>query len=91
MPTIPDALIEWRCDSWVPEDLKDDVPGADLPDGSAGSYVIGFDAQTGRLDQSNDEKGTVLVIGGKCEDIRSEIMRTFQRRTLLQRLTPWTE
>lgn len=67
------------------------MPGADLPDGSAGSYVIGFDAQTGRLDQANDEKGTVIQIGSKCEDIRSEIMRSFQRRSFLQRITPWTE
>lgn len=67
------------------------MPGAELPDGSAGSYVIGFDAQTGQLDQSNDEKRTVVAVGTTCENIRASIMRTFQRRSFLQRITPWTE
>lgn len=89
--TIPPALVEWNCLTWVPEDIKDDVPGVPLPDGTQGGTLIALDGQTGRLDQSNDEKATGYVIIGKCETIRTDLMRSLQPRSAWQRLTPWAE
>lgn len=79
------------CVSRIPPQLRDKVPGVDLPDGTQGSLEIAFDGQTGRLDQANDEKATVLWICQNYEDEQKASYERVRPRTLLERLTPWRE
>lgn len=57
------------CSSLVPDDLKKDVPGVDLPaaDASGGDVWTAFDGQTGRLDMANIFKRAGFSIIEKCE------------------------
>lgn len=65
-PTVI-APVAVDCAARIPPQLADPVPGADLPAGqSAGEWVAFGDAQTGRLDQANDEKATVIWIQRQC-------------------------
>lgn len=80
------------CAPRIPPQLRDDVPGAELPaDNSVGQHIAFGDAQTGQLDQANDEKGTVLWIVDNCEAERRAAVEQINGRSLLQRLTPWRE
>jgi len=52
----------------VPKSLVDPTPGAQLPaDGSAGSWVVFADAQTGQLDKANVDKRAQYDIVTACE------------------------
>ncbi|CAN5177122.1 hypothetical protein BH09PSE1_BH09PSE1_23470 [soil metagenome] len=65
MPTILAAV---QCGPLIPESLRRDVPGADLPaDDSAGAWVAFGDAQTGRLDVANANKLAVVQIVDACD------------------------
>ena len=69
--TIPIAL---NCASRIPPQLRDDVAAAPLPaQGTVGEWVAFSDAQTGRLEQANDEKATVLWIVNQCEQEQEKI------------------
>lgn len=60
--------IQYACSERVPPQLADDVVGAPLPTGNAvGEWVAFGDAQTGKLEQSNDEKSTSFWIIRQCE------------------------
>lgn len=67
------------------------MPGVPQPDGTQGSLEIAFDGQTGQLDQSNDEKSTVIWICQNYEDEQRAAYEKVRPRTLLERLTPWRD
>lgn len=74
---IPVAL---DCAKRVPPQLADDVPGAEMPGPSVGEQIAFGDAQTGKLDQSNDEKRTVLWIFRQCEAEEREAVEKLKPR-----------
>ena len=81
--TIPVALA---CASRVPPQLRDDVKPAPLPaDQTVGEWVAFGDAQTGKLEQANDEKATVLWIVDQCEGEQTKAAQALSKR----RWWPW--
>jgi hypothetical protein len=76
MPTILAAV---QCGPLVPESLRRDVPGADLPaDDTAGSWVAFSDAQTGRLDVANSNKRAVVEIVDACDRQQAAIRQALK-------------
>lgn len=70
------------CSAMVPAQLRDDVPGADLPADPANivdQQVFG-DAQTGQLEKSNAYKGASLSIIQSCEQRDREIDAALTKR-----------
>lgn len=56
------------CASLLPEDWKQGVAGAPLPDGdTVGDWIQFADAQTGKLDQANDRTSSAIGIVERCE------------------------
>lgn len=84
-PTAP-SLLAFNCAKRIPPQLRDRVGGVDLPDGSQGSYSTALDGQTGRLDQANDEKETVIWIYDTCEAERAEVQKQLQPDPWYKRL-----
>lgn len=84
-PTAP-SLLAFNCANRVPPQLRDAVPGADLPDGTEGSYAVALDTQTGKLDQANDEKQTVIWIYDTCEAEREQVRKELRPKGFLARI-----
>jgi hypothetical protein len=56
------------CATLLPEEWKEGVAGADLPDGNTvGDWIAFGDAQTGRLDVANDRTKAAIGIVERCE------------------------
>jgi hypothetical protein len=56
------------CSSLLPQEWKQGVPGAPLPDGQTVADWIAFgDAQTGKLDQANGRTKDAMEIIERCE------------------------
>lgn len=87
-PTPP-RLLAFDCAKRVPPQLRDKVEGVDLPDGTLGSYIGALDGQTGKLDQANDEKDTVIWIYDTCEAERHAVQEELRPKSLLERLNPF--
>ena len=74
------------CAGLVPDEWRDGVSGADLPDeASVGAWVAFADAQTGRLDQANARTRDALAIVEACEAREREALAKVGRRGLLKR------
>lgn len=79
-PTAP-ILAAVQCGPLVPESLRRDVPGADLPaDDTAGAWVAFGDAQTGRLDVANSNKLAVVQIVDACDRQQAAIREALKPR-----------
>lgn len=80
-PTPP-PTVAFDCSRRIPPKLRDDVPGVSLDtlDGTQGGDAVALDQQTGRLDQANDEKGTVLWIVDQCEAEKTGAVTKATRR-----------
>ena len=75
-PRTTTILAAVQCGPLVPDSLRRDVPGADLPaDDTAGAWVAFSDAQTGRLDIANANKRAVVEIVDAC-DAQQTAIRT---------------
>jgi hypothetical protein len=69
-----------NCSSLLPDDWKQGVEGADLPDGNTvGDWVAFGDAQTGRLDQANGRTRDAIEIVERCEKRDAEAVRRATR------------
>lgn len=56
------------CSSLLPDEWREPVPGAPLPDGeTAGDWIAFADAQTGQLDKANDRTLSAIGIVERCE------------------------
>lgn len=56
------------CATLLPEEWKEGVAGADLPDGNTvGDWIAFGDAQTGKLDQANGRTKDAIGIVERCE------------------------
>ena len=56
------------CSSLLPQEWKQGVAGADLPDGNTvGDWIAFGDAQTGKLDQANGRTKDAMGIIERCE------------------------
>lgn len=86
MPTILAAV---QCGALVPESLRRDVPGADLPtNDTAGEWVAFGDAQTGRLDQANANRAAVVEIVDACDLQQQRIVKALEPRPWWRKLWP---
>lgn len=57
------------CSALLPNDWRDGVPGAPLPDGNTvGDWVAFGDAQTAQLDKANDRYRAATGIVSRCEE-----------------------
>ena len=74
------------CSELLPPEWETGVAPADLPVGDAvGDWIVGFDAQTGRLDVANDRYRSATGIIRRCE-ARDAAAVTKARRGWLARL-----
>lgn len=56
------------CSTLLPQEWKQGVAGADLPDGNTvGDWIAFGDAQTGKLDQANGRTKDAMGIIERCE------------------------
>jgi len=82
-------LAAVSCGPLVPESLRRDVPGADLPtDDTAGAWVAFADAQTGRLDIANANKTAVVEIVDACDRQQEAIRKALEPRPWWTKLWP---
>lgn len=57
------------CSSLLPNEWREGVPGAPLPDGyTMGDWIAFGDAQTGQLDKANDRTTSSIGIIERCEE-----------------------
>ena len=78
-----------QCGPLVPDSLRRDVPGADLPaDDTAGAWVAFGDAQTGRLDVANANKRAVVEIVDACDRQQTAIREALKPESFWSRLWP---
>lgn len=78
---MPAILAATPCGPLIPESLRRDVPGADLPaDDTAGAWVAFADAQTGRLDVANINKAAVVEIVTACDAQQAAIRDALKPR-----------
>jgi len=64
----PIASARSACSSLLPDEWREGVPGADLPQGNTvGDWIAFGDAQTGQLDKSNDRYRAAVGIVERCE------------------------
>jgi hypothetical protein len=75
---IPTAL---NCAGLIPARLRQPVEPAPLPgDNSVGAWVSFGDAQTGRLELSEDRRATVLQIVDGCSREQTKVTEGLKRR-----------
>jgi len=56
------------CSSLLPDEWREPVPGAPLPDGeTVGEWIVFGDAQTAQLDKANDRTLSAIGIVERCE------------------------
>lgn len=71
------------CASLLPDNWRQPVPGAPLPDGNAVADWIAFgDAQTGQLDKANDRTLAAIGIVDRCEARDAAAVKRARRRFL---------
>lgn len=62
------TTVPASCSSLLPEEWKNGVAGAPLPDGdTVGDWIAFGDAQTGKLDQANERTKAAIGIVTRCE------------------------
>ena len=72
------------CSSLLPDEWREPVPGAPLPDGeTAGDWIAFADAQTGQLDKANDRLTSGLSIIQRCEERDRKAIEGAKRRRFL--------
>jgi hypothetical protein len=77
--TIPAAL---NCAELIPVRLRSPVEPAPLPaDNSVGAWVAFGDAQTGKLEISEDRRATVLEIVDGCEAQERKVAKGLRPRS----------
>lgn len=82
--TIP---VTVNCAARIPPLLRAPVEHADAPaDGTVGAWVKFGDAQTGRVDDANERKASVIWIVEACEAEEAKAAKALDDRTLIQRL-----
>lgn len=68
------------CSSLIPEDWKEGVAGAPLPESdTAGDWISFGDAQTGKLDQANGRTKDAIGIVERCEARDAAAIKRAQR------------
>lgn len=68
------------CATLLPQDWKQGVAGADLPDGdTVGDWISFGDAQTGNLDQANGRTRDAITIVERCEKRDAEAVHKATR------------
>lgn len=88
-PRMSTVLAAVQCGPLVPDSLRRDVPGADLPaDDTAGAWVAFADAQTGRLDVANANKRAVVEIVDACDRQQENIREALKPEPWFKRLWP---
>lgn len=71
------------CAVLLPNDWREGVASAPLPDGdTVGDWIAFADAQTGRLDQANGRTRDAIGIVERCEARDAEAVRRATRRRL---------
>jgi hypothetical protein len=72
------------CATLLPEDWKQGVAGAPLPDGdTVGDWIAFGDAQTGKLDQANERTKASIGIVERCEQRDAAAVKKATRRRFL--------
>ena len=72
------------CASLLPEEWKQGVAGAPLPDGdTVGDWIAFGDAQTGKLDIANDRTKSAIGIVERCEQRDKIAVQRATRHKLL--------
>ena len=72
------------CSTLIPENWRDGVPGAPLPDGeSVGDWVAFGDQQTAQLDKANGRTTDALGIISRCEERDRQAVQKARRRKVL--------
>jgi hypothetical protein len=62
------TAVPTSCATLLPEEWKQGVAGAELPDGNTvGDWIAFGDAQTGKLDQANERTKAAIGIVSRCE------------------------
>lgn len=67
------TLVALPCAPFVPDDWRQPVPGAPLPDLTAGGWAAFGDAQTGQLDKANDRTLATIHIIERCDKANADI------------------
>lgn len=69
------------CSSLLPDEWRQGVAGADLPDGdTVGDWIAFADAQTGRLDMANGRTRDAIGIVERCEERDKQAVAKATRR-----------
>jgi hypothetical protein len=88
-PRTTTILAAVRCGQLVPDSLRADVRGAELPEGdTAGEWVAFADAQTGKLDQANANKTAVVEIVDACDRQHEAIREALEPESFWSRIWP---
>lgn len=71
------------CSTLIPDEWRQGVAGADLPDGNVlGDWIVFGDAQTGKLDQANSRTRDSIGIISRCEARDAAAVHQATRRRL---------
>ena len=72
------------CASLLPQEWKQGVAGAPLPDGdTVGDWITFADQQTGKLDQANERTKAAIGIVERCEARDAAAIKHATRRKFL--------
>lgn len=72
------------CATLLPQEWKQGVPGAPLPDGdTVGDWIAFADQQTGKLDVANDRTKSAIGIVERCEARDALTVKRATRRRFL--------
>jgi hypothetical protein len=72
------------CATLLPQEWKQGVAGAPLPDGdTVGDWVAFADQQTGKLDIANDRTKSAIGIVERCEERDAAAVKRATRRKFL--------
>lgn len=81
MPPI--VASQSACSSLLPNEWREGVPGADLPQAATvGDWIAFADAQTGQLDKANDRTRAAIGIVERCEARDAAAVKKSRRRVL---------
>lgn len=86
--TPPRAL---QCADFLPEEWRDGIPGAALPDPEKPDWRKFSVEEAGQLAKANGRQRDTMAICEKVAVQQREVEQAFAPRTLWQRLTPWRE
>lgn len=72
------------CSSLIPDEWRQGVAGADIPEGNTvGDWIAFGDAQTGKLDIANDRTKSAIGIVARCEARDAAAIKQATRRKFL--------